>query len=407
MSVRKVNSIYHKMRKIIVMIVVPFNFLFPQILLSQSFSIGHIQKTYTDASRSNRSVSCEIYYPSLTNGDNVPVSSGVFPVLVFGHGFLMDYSAYDVLWNSLVQQGYIMVFPTTETGFSPSHTNFAGDMSFLTHALKSEGNDALSVFYGRVDTACALMGHSMGGGCAFLAMETDTTITAMATLAAAVTNPSSVTAALQINKPALVISGGNDCVAPAAAHQLPMYDSLASVCKSFISITGGSHCQFASSNFYCTLGESTCTPQPAISAGVQQELTDSLLLPWLNFYLRSDCAAADTFQSRLSAGMGITAQQNCVLACVINDIDDAKRIQLVVYPNPTTGRITIESARRTGDAFIRIFDSWGREVYSGTFAGSGEIVLPSYLRGGVYRVTLENKSAEVMGSTKFILVDKF
>ena len=60
---------------------------------AQSFEIGRTTITFIDASRGNRSIASEIYYPANSAGINVPVvstTSESFPVLSFGHGFLMS-----------------------------------------------------------------------------------------------------------------------------------------------------------------------------------------------------------------------------------------------------------------------------------------------------------------------------
>ncbi len=282
-------------------------------LSAQSYSIGHTSLSFTDASRSNRSITAEVYYPSNTAGNNTAVAAGQYPVVVFGHGFVIAYSAYNDVWNAIVPSGYIMVFPTTETSFSPSHLDFGKDIAFLVSAMKAANTNSSSLFFGAVTNASAVMGHSMGGGSAFLAVQYDSSITALASFAPAVTTPSSITAAKSIYIPAIVFAGANDCVAPPAQNQQPMYDSLSSSCKTFVSITGGSHCQFANYSFNCTFGESTCTPQPAISAALQQTTALNLLLPWLNFYLKKNCASGTQFQNLIAAGSGITSQQNCVL----------------------------------------------------------------------------------------------
>jgi hypothetical protein len=54
---------------------------------AQVFQIGHTTITYTDPSRSSRSIATEIYYPTVTTGTSVPVSAGTFPVIVFGFLF--------------------------------------------------------------------------------------------------------------------------------------------------------------------------------------------------------------------------------------------------------------------------------------------------------------------------------
>ncbi len=333
---------------------------------AQSFQIGHLQYTFMDSSRANRQIPCEIYYPSDVAGNNTPVASGKFPVLVFGHGFVMTWSSYDIYWQNLVPQGYIMIFPTTESSLSPSHMNFGKDLAFLCSAMKSSGNEVSSPFYRAVETTSAVMGHSMGGGCAFLAMQYDTSITAMATVAAAVTNPSSIQAAASILKPALVFAGANDCVAPPPAHQIPMYDSLWSTSKTYISLTGGNHCQFASYNFYCSFGQSTCTPQATIDVLTQQNLVFSYLLPWLNFYLKGDCDAGKKFQNLISISNGISYKQNRSLLCDPNSVDESLDDTICdMFPNPCDKLLTIGCTEEKNNLYYRIRTLLGQHLKSG------------------------------------------
>ena len=51
--------------------------------------VGHFNTTYQDPSRGNRNIETEVYYPATTAGDNTPMTPGQFPVIVFGHGFVM------------------------------------------------------------------------------------------------------------------------------------------------------------------------------------------------------------------------------------------------------------------------------------------------------------------------------
>lgn len=88
-------------------------------LLAQPFNIGHTTVGFFDSSR-NRSIETEVYYPADTPGENVPLALGNYPVIVFGHGFLMSWEAYQNFWTELVPSGYVICFPTTETGFSPA-----------------------------------------------------------------------------------------------------------------------------------------------------------------------------------------------------------------------------------------------------------------------------------------------
>jgi len=279
---------------------------------AQVFQIGHTTITYTDPSRSSRSIATEIYYPTVTTGTSVPVSAGTFPVIVFGHGFVMTWDAYQNFWEDLVPQGYIVVFPKTEGSFSPVHAEFGKDLAFLVTKLQSESaTNASSLFYNHVNTKSAIMGHSMGGGSSFLGAEYNTAITTMVSFAAATTTPSSITAAQHVSVPSLVFSGENDCVAPAPANQIKMYDSLSSLCKTFISIKGAAHCEFANYNLNCAFGESTCSPAPTITRTQQQDATSDFLRLWFEYYLKDSCSAWTTFNDSLSLSPRITHYQSC------------------------------------------------------------------------------------------------
>src|SRR4051812_5158954 len=102
-------------------------------LTAQTYSTGKRSITFIDGSRTDRPIPTDIYYPANTAGYNVPIASGTlkFPVVVFGHGFLIGSSSYKWLADSLVKTGYIVAFPNTEDGVLPSHLDFGLDLSFL------------------------------------------------------------------------------------------------------------------------------------------------------------------------------------------------------------------------------------------------------------------------------------
>ena len=83
------------------------------IMYSGAFgAIGRLSKTINDPSR-NRNIETDIYYPATLAGDNVPALSGNYPVLVWGHGFVMNVNAYMNIVNALVDEGYIIALPKT------------------------------------------------------------------------------------------------------------------------------------------------------------------------------------------------------------------------------------------------------------------------------------------------------
>ena len=296
------------MKKLITLFL--FSFAVCHLSFSQTYPVGYVYTTYNDPTRS-RDVTCWIYYPAVSATQNASLATGSFPVIVFGHGFVMGYDVYSNIWNALVPKGYIVVLPTTESGFSPVHANFGGDIAFLAAKMQSEGASNSSPFYQHITDKSGVMGHSMGGGSSFLGAENNSSITTMVTLAAAETNPSSTSAAANITIPALTISGQDDCVAAPATNALQMHNALASSCKTYISINNGSHCFFAQNNFNCNFGEGTCNPVPDIDRADQQDAAADMFTLWFDHWLKGSCQAWEDLQDSLAVSPRITSQQSC------------------------------------------------------------------------------------------------
>jgi len=176
------------------------------------YPIGNKSVTYSDPDRSGRNIPCQVYYPAVSAGTGTALASGSFHLIVLGHGFVMTYDAYQNWWNSLVPQGYILVIPTTEGSFSPSHEAFALDMAFLANKFRALNTDAGSEFYNKINERIGGMGHSMGGGAGLLASSKGAFATFVG-LAPAETTPSAVAACAEIDVPVLILAGGLDCYA--------------------------------------------------------------------------------------------------------------------------------------------------------------------------------------------------
>ena len=373
-----------------------FTILFAFLMLifslqSMAQSVGHKSVTYTDPARS-RSIACEIYYPATSAGDNTPLASGQFPVIVFGHGFMMTYSAYAYFYNAMAPLGYIVVLPTTEGSMSPSHADFGADLAFLINQMKTEGLSSSSFFYQHVAAKSAVMGHSMGGGASFLACKNNTIPTCMVTFAEANTTPSSVTAAQSVTIPTLVISGSVDCVAPPAAHQAMAYDSLASACKVFISITNGCHCYFGDYSFYCTLAEQTCDITPPLARANQETTTLNFVKLYLNFYLKNNAASWTVFLDSLNTRPEITHQISCpVTTGIVNTLKTYNTI--TIWPNPTDDKLNVRF-QAEGNYTIRSIDAIGRQSYSektgSTTGETTETLNISMLKKGIYFIEVDN-----------------
>lgn len=372
--------------------------LIVSIVFSQT-SVGHTTITFNDANRTGgfgsgggvgRQIQTEIYYPAASTGNDVPVLGNNLPVISFGHGFSMTWDVYSPVWESLVNEGYIVALPRTEGGFSPSHADFGKDLALVVTQIQQLNSNSSSLFFGKIGNTSAIMGHSMGGGSSFLAALSNPNITTMVTFAAANTNPSSITAAQQIPIPNLVIAGQNDCVAPPINNQYDMYDSLQSFYKTEITVLGGGHCYFANSNFNCSFGEGTCSPSPTISRAEQQDVTMDLTNLWLRKFLKGSCVAADGFQDSLVVSSRITYRQNNSIACSSIGIPNNSSLSsIILYPNPV--KTTFYIGNISGTTSIVITNVLGEKLISKNNLSDNELIDVSDLISGIYFVQLNNQ----------------
>lgn len=344
--------------------------------------VGHVQVDFVDTNRGGRVIQSEIYYPSNTAGESVPIATGQYPVIVFGHGFVMSWDAYQNIWENLVPNGYIMVFPRTEGNiFGTDHQQFGWDLQFLVSEMQVYGADASTPVYGGVAPETALMGHSMGGGAAFLAADSLTVngninLKALVGLAPAESNTngvSSINSARSVTNRALIFSGQNDGVTPPGDHHIPMYDSLSSDCKTFVNVLGGAHCYFANPNFNCDFGESSASTGISITREQQHSVLFDLLNPWLDHVLKANCSAISTFQDSLMQSSRITFMEECNYT-------------------PLTGLVTAIDEVVGGDGSIAVNGSGGVPPYTYSidgvnFQSTGNFDL---LSSGTYMVTIED-----------------
>jgi len=333
----------------------------------------------------NRNITTEIYYPADSNGDDRPISFGNFPVIVFGHGFLISWDSYDNYWTSLVPEGHILCFPTTEMGFTPSHQSFADDLIFLTSQMQIESQNSTSIFYNSILPKTGIMGHSMGGGASFLAAANNPNINTLINFAAAETNPSAISAARNINIPSLIFSGEDDCVTPPINHQNIMFDSLNSYCKTQINILNGGHCYFANENVLCSFGESSCNPTLNITRNEQQNITNDFLKIWLNFSLKSNQNSFTIFNDSLQTSNRITYSQFCNSTSIINP---NKVDEIIIYPNPTKSFIKIIVNEKSN---VLIYNSKGEKISENYInVGISELNISNFSKG-IYYVNVINK----------------
>jgi dienelactone hydrolase len=289
---------------------------------AQFFAIGETTITFNDPTRTGgfgsgggpgRQIETKIYYPATTAGINTPVAGTNLPVVVFGHGFAMTWDAYEPLYDSLAGRGFVVALPRTEGSLlpAPSHGDFGKDLALVSQRMITLNTVATSLFFQKLNGRRAIGGHSMGGGSTFLANQYTTGVNCFFTLAAAETNPSAVAAAAGMTAPSLVIGGSLDCVAPPVTNQLLMYNSLASSCKTYVSITGAYHCQFNADNFNCNFGEGTCLTAGGLSRATQLTYVRALLIPYLSYFLKGECSGWSQFSNLIGSAAWLTSQNTC------------------------------------------------------------------------------------------------
>ena len=159
----------------------------------------------------------------------------------------------------------------------------------------------------------------MGGGAAFLAADSLCennninlkTLVGLAPAESSTNGVSSIASAANITVPSLIFSGIQDGVTPPVEHHIPMYDALATNCKTILNIIGGAHCYFANSNLACDFGESTSSSGISITRVQQQDVFNDFITPWLDFTLKSNCTSFNIFQDSVAISTRITYNQQC------------------------------------------------------------------------------------------------
>lgn len=357
--------------------------VFLPLQLFAQYNIGKTTITLRDASRS-RNIITNIFYPATTSGtDAAIVNDGTkFPVISFGHGFVMSSLAYQWLSNALVPKGYILAFPATEEGVPPLHSEFGKDEVFVARTVRSLGDSINSIFFGKTSPYAAVGGHSMGGGASFLGMQNVTDITTFFNFAAAETflTESAIQTAKKCTQPALVFAGKNDCVAPAGGNSRLMYGNLASEYKIFANLDKGSHCGFGDPNVTpCELGELlACAGTSYIPEATQKARVLQLLEPWMDFWLKRNCDGITRFYDNIAANSTVwdTLQSKAITCAALGTptaIRQNNAIKAQLFPNPVSEQLLLQLDAPYQQAEMQIADVQGKIIYTAQWKGQQQI----------------------------------
>lgn len=377
------------MRKNLLLFLIIFS---PVYAFSQG--VGQTSITFTDAARNNRSIPCEIFYPAEVSGTDVnamnPMSLGLsdYPAISVGHGFVIGAGNYDIIANHLVPFGFVVALVNTEAGFAPNHQEFGLDLAFVTHALQQESLISTSILHNVVNQEReAIIGHSMGGGSAWLAAASDPTIDAIVGLAPAETNPSAIAAASQVTCSALVFSGSEDAVTPPSDNHLPIFEETNSFCKTYISLVGGSHCGYIDAGTLCDFGEPF---GGSLARADQQDAYLTLMSLWLRSFLIGECVETE-YSEYVFANSFVSTEllAQCILCGNVSSINTNG---FSVFPNPNKGVFSIKWHGQVYDE-IEIFNAAGKSLRKEKIVQQGLFVEGERLALGVYWVKLTSGKA--------------
>ncbi len=280
---------------------------------AQQYLIGHTSAEMRDSDRGNRVIRVEIYYPERKGGTGWAGDEGCserFPVICFAHGYVMSPDLYGHIREALVPEGYIVVFPYSETGMFPSHLALSEDLAFVLAETEKMGREAGSPLYGITGDISCLMGHSMGGGALFAAANIYEGTTAVVALTPMNTKPSAIQAAASVAVPTLIFAGGNDCITPSGRYQLPIYSFSAAADKTFILIRGGTHCGMADSSKVCRLAQKLSGCNKGIPVEEQHQVLKKYIIPWLNYFLKGEDDQGISFDTELRSDTDVTWLQS-------------------------------------------------------------------------------------------------
>lgn len=369
---------------------------------SQTYSTGTITITFNDPARTGgfgnggdpgRQIQTEIYYPALTSGSNVAVANGQFPVVVIGHGFVMDWSSYDNIYSMLTKRGYIVALPRTEGGFSPNHSDFGKDLSIVGSKMLQLNitNTLTSLFTGKINQKLAISGHSMGGGSSFLASSNNPDLTCLFNFAAAQTSPRSSQAAKTVTVPTLILGGQSDCVVPYNTNQLVMWDSTASSKKFVVNLKNLTHCDFGNgSSFNCVFGQTSSGCSSTVSNSIALNYYMNFVNPFLDALLKSDCTAADNFMDSLNLS-GRIFSKNILgsIACSNTSIKEIRNEDFILSPNPSNGNVNLIYDKKISMVEVKTTGIDGKEIEIKSFENNNGLTLDTdVLAPGIYFITI-------------------
>jgi hypothetical protein len=382
-------------------------------LQAQPYQVGRISINFKDVTRTGgtaatnavqmpgtgRDIGTEIFYPASTAGSLVPLANGTFPVVVLGHGFVMTINDYDNVYNKLASEGFIVALPRTEGSLSPNHLAFGLDIAFLGEAVKNLNTastpTALSIFNGKVSSKSALGGHSMGGGCSLIGAQSNTNITCVFNMAAALSNTagiSSLAGASLVTVPALYLSAQRDCVVDTIV-QNNHYTNTSSSKKFQVILKDMTHCDFGNgASSLCVLGQNSSGCPNSVSNSILFTRYMNYLVPFLKNQLMDDCPEGVRFMDSITTSSSLRTGQKITgtIACVTGiEAYESKKL-FSCFPNPASEKMVVKlNAIAEEQLVVKLTDLYGKMISVPQVKSNSEIHLDiSELKNGIYFLTV-------------------
>ena len=157
-----------------------------------------------------------------------------------------------------------------------------------------------------------------------------------------------------------------------------------SPCRAFVSIPEGGHCGFADPGTLCDFGE---LGFQGLTHAEQLAFSVSLVVPWLDAFLRDDPSGLDELeQAAASGGLDLT------LSCALSVSTPQPEALEVFYQNPPTGLTLQNSANHPVQ--VTLWSVYGRPVLRHT-VGPDEQWIPR-LPNGLYVVTTDGSAGRAV-----------
>lgn len=369
-------------------------------------SQGWYNETVT---RESRSMNCRIYYPALSDGENAPIDAtqGQYPIIAFGHGFLMQTGYYISLLKQLSSHGFIVIAPQ----FSDTqHGELGKDLIACLNHIKNLSRTPGNRFFNLADTSrTGVSGHSMGGGASLLSTIYDTTIIVAAPFAAAETTPTIIGSINNTKSWIYLISAQNDGITPPATTQIPMYNNTPGK-KGLLALKGGNHTKFMDTGIF-----DWTDPRGYLSRTRQIYLSQKYLTAVMRYLLKGE-----NYYGTFAFGDSVAADTSVIMETTVGVNDDPQTtpqgftvsqnypnpfnpVTRVDYTLPVPSRVTVEVFRITGEE-VAILESGIVERGTHSFGiDAGKLGLTSGVY--IYRVSATGEDGRRFSiSRKFVLL---